>query len=256
MRTSKYRVNVLIVVALACGVAGQVFAQDGTGAKGKPAPGLLAWWKFDDGKGAVAKDSSGRGNHGKTHNPEWVKGKFGVALRFNGENAYVSVPAIDGLDGSNQMTVEVWVFWEGMGRYPNIITGGNWNPGGFLVFASDDSCSFRMGKPGKEPWTLGKNWQEVGATLIKPFDLGRWYHLAATFDRPAITTYVDGKPVGSASWNFPVGQSGDIQVGRWGLDQGKTQSHCGLIDELKIYKRALTADEVKASFELEAAKRK
>lgn len=256
MRTSKYRVHVSIAIALGCALSVQVPAQEGSAAKSNRASGLLAWWKFDDGKGAVAKDSSGRGNHGQVHNAKWVKGTFGVALRFNGENAYVSVPAIKGLNGSQQMTVEVWVFWEGMGRYPNIITGGAWNPGGFLVFVSNDYCSFRMGKPGKEAWELGKNWQEVGATLIRPFDLGRWYHLVATFDRPTITTYVDGKPVGSASWNFPVGHTGDIHVGRWSLDQGKTPSHCGLIDELKIYKRALTADEVKASFELEAVKRK
>jgi len=39
------------------------------------------------------------------------------------------------------------------------------------------------------------------------------------------------------------------------LDQGKTQSHYGLIDEVRIYKRALAADEVKASYSREALRR-
>lgn len=218
--------------------------------------GLLGHWRFDSGRGQVAKDSSGRSNDGRINAGQWLKGRFGTALRFDGENTYVAIPELAGLDGSDEMTVEVWVFWEGMGRYPNIVTGGVWNPGGFLVFVSDDYCSFRMGKPGKTAWELGKTWQETGVILLKPFELGRWYHLAATFKRPVIATYVDGKPVGAGSWNFPVGQTGQIQVGKWGLDQGKTQSHCGLIDELRIYNRALTAKEVKASYDMEAAKRK
>ena len=220
-----------------------------------PDVGLVGWWTLDGGSGAVAKDRSGKGHHGKVNAGQWVKGRFGTALRFNGESTYVVIPHLAEIDGSDEMTVEVWVFWEGMGRYPNILTGGAWNPGGFLVFVSDDYCSFRMGKPGQEAWVLGKNWQETSAHLVRHFELGKWYHLAATFKRPAITTYVDGQPVGSGSWNYPVGQTGDLQVGKWGLDQGKTKSHYGLIDELKIYKRALSGDEVKASFDREAAKR-
>ena len=239
----------LAVGAIACCATAQE-------AKKASDAGLVGWWKFDDGQGDVAKDASGNGHDGKVMAGQWVKGRFGTALRFDGERSLVVIPHLGEVDGSDEMTVETWVFWEGMGCYPNILTAGEWNPGGFLVFVRNDSCSFRMGKPGKEAWTLRKDWQEVGSTFVKSFELGKWYHLAATFKRPAIATYVNGKSVGSASWNFPVGQTGALQVGKWGLDQGKTQSHCGLIDELKIYKRALTADEVKASFDLEAAKRK
>jgi len=229
-----------------------------SGAEAKPAPthGLLGYWRFDSGRGQVARDSSGAGRHGTIHNGKWLRGRFGAALHFDGDTTHVTLPALAGLDGSHELTVEAWVLWQGAGRYPNILTAGAWNPGGFLLFVSDHYCSFRMGKPGKEPWTLGKDWQEVGAVLVKPFDLGRWYHLAATFKRPLITTYVDGVAVGSATWPFPVGQTGDMHLGRWGLDQGKTQSHYGLIDEVKIYRRALREDEIKSSYKHEAASRK
>ena len=46
-------------------------------------------WKFDEAKGAVAKDSSGKGNHGKIHEATWTEGKAGGALLFNGKNAFV-----------------------------------------------------------------------------------------------------------------------------------------------------------------------
>lgn len=43
---------------------------------------LVGWWKFDDGSGSIAKDSSGRGNHGTITDPIWVTGRYGGALDF------------------------------------------------------------------------------------------------------------------------------------------------------------------------------
>ena len=45
---------------------------------------LVGWWKFDDGSGEVAKDSSGKGYHGTITNPLWVAGHYGGALNFEG----------------------------------------------------------------------------------------------------------------------------------------------------------------------------
>ena len=81
----------------------------GTYAQGNKEDGLLGYWKFDEGKGDLAKDSSGQGNDGELYNAEWVKGKFGVALRFAGEDSYVSMPEIRDLDGSDELTVQAWV---------------------------------------------------------------------------------------------------------------------------------------------------
>ena len=68
--------------------------------------GLLGHWKFDEGQGDVVVDSSGNENDGETWDAQWVKGKFGTALAFDGQGAYVSLPEIAGLDGSDAMTVE------------------------------------------------------------------------------------------------------------------------------------------------------
>ena len=40
------------------------------------------------------------------------------------------------------MTVEAWVLWEAGGRYPNIITGGGWSPGGFMIFVAVGSHAY------------------------------------------------------------------------------------------------------------------
>ena len=149
------------------------------------------------------------------------------------------------------MTVEAWVYWEGSGRYPNIISGGTWSPGGFLVFVADNQCSFRMGRPGASATADKQQWREVSAGLLTPFDEGQWYHLAATFKRPSITTYVNGKQVGSAKWDYPVGHKGDLLIGKW----AGSVTHKGMIDEVKIFNRALDAGEIAASHAKQAATR-
>ena len=213
---------------------------------------LLGDWRFDEGSGDVAGDTSGHGNDGEIHGADWVKGKFGTALHFGGQNAYVSIPAIAGLDASNELTAEAWVYWEKGGRYPNIISGGTWCPGGFLFFVADNGCSFRLGKPSKTPLQVGKDWDETFRQLL------------AVHPRPVVPpgsdvqasscvrTYVNGKAVASAAWDYPIGFSGDLQIGTWGNPQ---TCHKGLIDEVKLYNRALTAEEVLTEYQRTAAGR-
>ncbi|MFO7905589.1 MAG: LamG-like jellyroll fold domain-containing protein [Planctomycetota bacterium] len=213
--------------------------------------GLLGNWKFDDAVGDVAVDSSGHGNDGEVWDAEWVCGPFGTALAFDGDGAHVRVPEIAGLDGSDEMSVEAWVLWQGTGRYPNIISGGTWSPGGFMVFVQDNNCSFRMGRPGASATGNREQWREVGVPLVAPFEQGRWYHLAATFKRPTIKTYVNGKQVAASSWDYPVGYRGDLVIGKW----SGSASHEGLIDEVRLYNRALTDEEVAADHRKEASTR-
>ncbi len=202
-------------------------------------PGLQGHWTFDEGQGDIAADASGHVGDGEVIGARWVKGAFGTALRFDGQGAHVSVPEVPGLDGSEQLTVSAWVVWEGEGRYPNIVTGGTWSPGGFLMFVRDDQCSFRLGSPSRDPW------QETSAPLVTSFERERWYHLTATFQRPVLKTYVNGQQVGSASWDHPISYHGDLLIGKW----AGTATHHGLIDDVKIYSRALSDEQVRFGFE-------
>jgi hypothetical protein len=209
---------------------------------GEADSGLLGWWRFDEGQGAYSANAGDPAGEAELHNASWVKGEFGTALRLTGSDSYATLPTMPALDGSDAMSLAVWVFWEGTGQYPNILTGGTWSPGGFLIFVSNQSCSFRMGRPGHRHGVPGEAWTEVSAPLLADLPLKQWVHLAAVFQRPQITTYVNGKRAGSANWDYPVGHSGDMHVGRW----AGSASHRGLIDDLRIYRRALDADEVLA----------
>ena len=206
----------------------------GVGAVQGADPALLGDWRFDEGESDIAGDSSGQGHDGEILGATWVKGKFGTALHFAGRDAYVTIPAVAGLDGSAALTIKAWVYWEQGGKYPNIVTGGTWCPGGFLLFVAEDACSFRLGKPGPRQGTANSDWTETSASLVQ-FTPGRWYHVVATLERPQVQTYVDGKLVATGSWDYPIGYSGDLQIGTWGNPQ---VCHHGLIDEVQLYNRA------------------
>lgn len=204
--------------------------------------GLLGHWGFEEGEGVFSASTVDPMDDAELHNVRWVKGEFGTAVRLTGSDSYVTLPALPELDGSDEMSVAVWVYWEGTGQYPNILTGGTWSPGGFLIFVNNQTCSFRMGRPGHRHGAAGEQWAETSAPFFSELPMKQWIHLAAVFERPQITTYVNGKKVGSARWDYPVGQDGDIQLGRW----AGSATHDGLIDDVRIYRRALDADEVAA----------
>jgi hypothetical protein len=67
-------------------------------------------WHFDEGSGATAYDSSGNGNHGIVHDPNWTTNAVNnTGLSFDGVNDYVEVPASFSLDISDAITVETWM---------------------------------------------------------------------------------------------------------------------------------------------------
>jgi len=70
---------------------------------------LVGWWRFNDGSGTAAIDSSGNNLHGELVNdPVWVPGVQGTALQFVGGN-YVTVPGYEGILGTQSRTSTAWI---------------------------------------------------------------------------------------------------------------------------------------------------
>ena len=86
---------------------------DGVSVTGTPffgdmSSGLVGYWKFDDGSGYIAKDSSGNGNDGDLINsPEWVVGRSRNALKFDGTPKAVNV-GVD-LGAINTFSASAWI---------------------------------------------------------------------------------------------------------------------------------------------------
>jgi hypothetical protein len=73
-------------------------------------PSLVGHWKFDEGTGTTAFDSSGNGNDGTLINgPIWTTGVIGQALEFDGTDDYVDVGTGPAITGAAQRTVSMWI---------------------------------------------------------------------------------------------------------------------------------------------------
>ncbi len=72
--------------------------------------GLVGYWRFDEGSGILAIDSSGSNNSGTIIGPAWVTGRIGHALDFDGMNDYVRIVANPALDNLNAITMAAWIY--------------------------------------------------------------------------------------------------------------------------------------------------
>ena len=206
-------------------------------------PSLLLWLPFDEGSGTLASDRSVNLLEADLSNVQWATGSFGTAVRFGGTNAFIDLPPVPGLNGATQFTLSAWAMWEDPAprSYPNLLTSQAWSPGGLMLFVSGNACSFRLGRPGERAGTPGSKWTETGASLLNALPQSQWTHLCVTFALPHLVTYVNGKPVSRAVWQYPV-EAGGLRLGGWNGDV----CHNGLIDDLRFYSRALPDTEVAA----------
>jgi fibronectin type 3 domain-containing protein len=196
------------------------------------APGLVAAYGFDETGGSTAADSSGTGNTGSISGAvSSASGKFGRALSFDGVNDIVSVADSNSLDLTTGMTLEAWVNPQGADWRTVLLKE---RPSGlaYALYASTDT-----GRPSAEVRTATTAETRGPAALPSG-----WSHLATTYDGATLRLYVNGTQVSSQA------RSGSIEVGTGLLRIGGNlvwgEYFNGLIDELRIYNRALTATEI------------
>ena len=198
--------------------------------------GLVAAYSFDQGSGSVLSDLSGNGNNGSILNATWTTaGKFGSALSFNGSNARVDIADSSSLRLTSAMTLEAWVRPTAIdSSWRDIIFKGNDN---YYLMASSNNGSLPVGGI-----IAGGSYAESFGTSALSTD--SWVHLASTYDGSALRLYVNGTQVSS------VAKSGTILTSdnplQLGGDSIYGQYFSGLIDEIRIYNRALTASEIQS----------
>lgn len=200
------------------------------------ADGLRGHWKFDTGSGLVATDSSGNGNDGLLINgPVWAEGYINGALEFDGEDDYVVVAAAPlEMDTWGEMTVAAWVknsVGVGAGT-DDIVSWWRWNR-----YPCTD-CSFVLTHHNNNQYFFQTNGISITGGTVST----AWTHVTATYDGSMIQLYINGSEVASAphSGGLPY-STADLVIGGQANDANYFE---GLIDEVRIYDRALTAEEV------------
>lgn len=194
--------------------------------------GLLAEWRFDEGSGTTAHDSVGAA-HGTLSGAAFVPLGQGYAVKLDGVDDLVHFGNPDALSPRDQITLEAWVFPERVppAGEPGIVGKGYENY--VLTYYVD----------GHVWWYTGNS----GVNCRAPVPVGGWHHVVGTYDGQAMKLYVDGALASSNQ-----GRAGDIPSGQdfWiGKSQGSEQftkgAHFqGMVDDVRLYSRALTAEEV------------
>jgi fibronectin type 3 domain-containing protein len=202
-----------------------------------PLPGLVAAYGFDEGSGTTTIDQSGNNNVGTLSNATWVTtGKFGKALSFNGTNAWVTANSSSSLTLTTGLTAEAWV---------NPTTLGNaYRTVAFKEGGGGEVWSLYGNQSGSQQTPLGE--VQVGgykdAVGTAGLATGTWSHVALTFDGTSVRLYVNGTLVSTtAAAGSLITSTGALRIGGnniWG------EYFSGLIDEVRVYNRALSAAEI------------
>jgi len=210
---------------------------------------LLGWWTLDEGEGKTAVDWSGHGHHGAVlGEPPWVEGVDGGALdlEYGNTNDGVSAEAFDVAGGA--ITLAAWVrpesFSQNDGRIITKASGTSTNDHLWMLSTvasgSDYVLRFRLKTDdGQDTATLVAS---SGALTT-----GEWAHAAATWDGAAMVIYKDGVEVGrGAKGGAAVATNPGLKISIGNHFSGTTGARPwdGLIDDVRVYDKALTADEL------------
>jgi uncharacterized repeat protein (TIGR03803 family) len=199
--------------------------------------GLVAAFGFNEGGGSLAADASGKGHTGSITEAQYVaNGRFGRALLFDGINDWVTVADAADLDFATGLTMEAWV-------NPGELSG--WNTialkerrkGGlaYALYANDDAPQ----PAGYIRNSTGGDWPVPGTM---PVPLNTWTHLAITYDGATFRLYVNGVEANRRSVTGRIlATDGPLRIGG-NAEYGEFLQ--GMIDEIRIYGRALTPSEI------------
>ncbi len=203
-----------------------------------PADGNVLWYKFDETGGTTAADSSGGGKNGTlTGGATWAAGRNGNAVSLSGSSQYVSLPS-GVVSGLNDFTIATWVRVNTLSDWARIFDfGTGTNTYMFLTpRASGAGLRFAI--------TTGSNGseQQINATALPA---GVWKHVAVTLSGSTGILYVDGVEVArNTAMTLKPSSLGTTNLNYIGRSQWSDPYLNGLVDDFKVYNKALSASEI------------
>jgi hypothetical protein len=193
------------------------------------------WWKLDDGTGTAVTDSSGNGITGSfTGHPAWVTGVYGGALRFDGASSVdFGDPPETVMTGP--LSIACWIKPDNLGTVLNA-------PGHDRAFlARDGAYAFKASGRYLRFTTPGVLDHDATRTILKA---GVWQHVAVTFQpnrAGGCVFYLDGIEIDRMSASALRTGTGPVRIA---VNQWPGQFYTGLIDDVRLYRGALTPDEI------------
>jgi hypothetical protein len=197
--------------ALVLGLAGSVSAD------------LIGHWRFDEGSGTVAYDSSGNGHDGTIYgSPSWVSGVGGNALEFDGTDDYVGTGE-SLLDNMSEFTLACWV------------RAGNPGSDRIGLIGQNDLIEMGFMSGNVEMWTNVTSTTSTQWT----FEYYTWHHIAVSGGATGTKIYLDGElaVTGRGSANYGT-STFPVNIGGGGIWDTSGNWFLGQIDDVRIYNHA------------------
>ena len=215
-----------------------------------PENGVVGYWNFDQGtiNGDKVKDVLGNNDGVLEGNPKSVNGKVGKALEFDGQN-FVHIEGSNTLDfnGAEAFTVAAWINADSDSPVVGVVAG---------------CCGTIVAQRDADGWALRYDGRNAGAELefitmpgwagdggfgIPVYPAGEWHHIVGVIDGKSKYLYGDGKLLKEEAYNTPM------QALRTEHEIGNANDggFVGLIDEVVIYNRALSENEVEMLYKSE-----
>jgi uncharacterized protein len=209
-------------------------------------PALVGWWKFDEVSGSTAADSSSK-NHGGiiegglSFNTQSAPGRIGIAVKLDGKDGFIRIPDYKGITGTRPRTIAVWI--KTTRPEGQIISWGHDDFGRMWIM------EFIRGRIGVTP--NGGYYYMKAAT-----DDDAWHHVAVVIQSASPPNLHDHAKLFKDGELAEVDDIGLLDL--WPIDTGDSLDVCigrgyqGLIDDLRIYNRALSDHEIGALFRLQS----
>jgi hypothetical protein len=207
--------------------------------KGSTSVGTVIIYCFNEGSGNLVSDSSGNSYTGDIiDSPQWVAGKSGTALQFDGVNDYVNITTISEI--RNAITIEAWIKPDNLAEDDAIIMKPH------ISDATPKSMYFLgIGKSNALRFSIATNNNRYFVdSAANSLQAGVWQHVAGVYDGLQMKVYVNGVP------GNPTPITGTIDTNLmpvWiarGKVNGATNQFKGTIDHVRIYSRALNSSEI------------
>lgn len=206
---------------------------------------LILFFSFDELDGDTVPDLSQYGNNGTiAGSPELAAGKFGNALKLNGTSDWVEVPHADILTVDTNVTVMAWINAERhMGpnnqRWQGILSKGN-SPRSYSFYTESPSECLHLSAGGSGSVCEGK------------IPLNEWTHVVAQVEDGVHRYWLNGEHAGEFDGKNALPGAADTASVLVGKTHEGNREFLGLIDEVRIWNRALSMDEVRVEMETAA----
>jgi hypothetical protein len=198
---------------------------------------LVGWWAFDEGAGTAAVDLSGKG-HGGTFvgDVRWTEGKIGGGVQVTGAKSGVEVASADDLKIAGDLTMALWVLRTAeTGDWVCVLGRGTKDQRNYGLWLEAGNRKYMFQQYGGQ-----YNINVYGKSLLTD---GQWTHLAVTIQQDVVRVYFNGALDGEEK------RPGPPALPEAPLGIGLACFHSALVgsvDDARIYRRALSAEEVKA----------